>query len=167
MSFNGSLGFVYAVTVYDDGIGPALYASGGFDAAGGVPAKRIAKWDGASWLPLGAGMSSNVHALTDFNDGGGAKLYAGGEFTIAGETGATIIAGWDGATWSPLGVGLSADQPRCQRYCFDDGGGLALYAGGAFITAGNPGHSTSRSAMGPPVGRRRRDERDGTREYLR
>jgi hypothetical protein len=40
-----------ALTVYDDGGGPALYAGGTFTSAGGVPATYIAKWDGSSWTP--------------------------------------------------------------------------------------------------------------------
>jgi hypothetical protein len=36
--------FVSALTVFDDGIGPALYAAGDFSMAGDVPADRIAKW---------------------------------------------------------------------------------------------------------------------------
>jgi hypothetical protein len=46
---------VYALTVFDDGNGPALYAGGDFTTAGGVAANRIAKWDGSSWRPSAAG----------------------------------------------------------------------------------------------------------------
>jgi hypothetical protein len=37
---------VGALTVFDDGSGPALYAGGTFVTAGGVTVSRIAKWDG-------------------------------------------------------------------------------------------------------------------------
>jgi trimeric autotransporter adhesin len=51
---------VDALTVFDDGSGPALYAGGSFTVAGGTLAHFIAKWDGASWSPLGAGMNGRV-----------------------------------------------------------------------------------------------------------
>jgi hypothetical protein len=35
---------VNALTVFDDGSGPALVAGGQFTTAGGVPANRIAQW---------------------------------------------------------------------------------------------------------------------------
>src|SRR6185436_15833401 len=45
---------VSALTVFDDGSGPALYAGGNFTSAGGVAASRIARWDGSSWSALGS-----------------------------------------------------------------------------------------------------------------
>ena len=40
---------VYALTAYDDGTGPALYAGGIFDEAGGVEVDGVARW---GWLRL-------------------------------------------------------------------------------------------------------------------
>jgi len=48
----GTDGQVLSLTAHDDGFGPALYAGGMFDTAGGTPASRIAKWDGVNWSPL-------------------------------------------------------------------------------------------------------------------
>ncbi|MFH0983162.1 MAG: hypothetical protein V2A79_16705, partial [Planctomycetota bacterium] len=45
--------YVWALTVFDDGTGPALYAGGGFTTAGGVSANYIAKWNGTQWSALG------------------------------------------------------------------------------------------------------------------
>jgi len=42
---------VWALTVFDDGTGPVLYAGGNFSAAGGVPAYRVAKWAQSSCRP--------------------------------------------------------------------------------------------------------------------
>ena len=42
--------------VFDDGSGPALYVGGRFLTASGVTVNNIAKWDGASWGPLGMGL---------------------------------------------------------------------------------------------------------------
>jgi hypothetical protein len=87
-------GGVSALTVFDDGTGPALYAGGEFTTAGGVPAHGIARWDGTAWSSLGSGMNDWVRALTVFDDGTGPALYAGGNFTTAGGGGAGRIAKW-------------------------------------------------------------------------
>ncbi len=127
---------VNALTVFDDGGGPALYAGGLFTTAGGVAASQIAKWDGSSWAVLGTGMSGgSVNALTVFDDGGGPALYAGGQFATAGGVAARNIAKWDGSHWTALGTGLSGGSVA-SLMLFDDGGGPALYAGGSFTTAG-------------------------------
>src|SRR5690606_21286078 len=103
---------------------------------------HIAKWNGASWSPLGVGMNHMVRALTVFDDGsgGGPALYAGGEFTSAGGVSTRFIAKWDGSSWSPLGEGLGGgDLPRVFALTVladGSGGGPALYAGGDFTIAG-------------------------------
>lgn len=136
---------VSALAVFDDGSGsgPALYAGGSFTSAGGVPATRIAKWDGASWSPLGSGMIGGpVYALTVFDDGAGdgPALYAGGSFFGAGGVPASRIAKWDGGAWSPLGVGVSlgGDPPSVLALLTvnDASDAPALYAGGVFTAAG-------------------------------
>src|SRR5262245_36393918 len=128
---------VDALTVFDDGDGPALYAGGDFTQASGVAAKDIAKWDGSSWAALGSGFNFRVLALRVFDDGGGAALYAGGEFTTAGGASAGKIAKWDGSSWSTLGTGMGLSNTSVSALVvFDDGGGPALYAGGLFSSAG-------------------------------
>jgi hypothetical protein len=120
---------VYSLAVYDDGAGPALYAGGLFDTAGGVAANGIAKWDGSSWASLGSGTDSVVNALTVHDDGNGPALFAGGYISVV----ANSIAKWDGASWSGLG---SAPSQVTDLASFDDGSGTALFAGGAFTSAG-------------------------------
>ncbi|MCC5787990.1 MAG: hypothetical protein JJU33_14960 [Phycisphaerales bacterium] len=95
----GQFAEVYALEVFDDGTGPALYAGGVFTEAGGNPASNIARWDGAAWSPLGAGVSGGqwtpiVFAMTVFDDGTGPALYAGGRFEAAGGSPASNIARW-------------------------------------------------------------------------
>jgi len=90
----GVNGSVRALTVFDDGGGPALYAGGTFAIAGNVHALRIAKWDGTQWSALGSGMNGTVRALAGFDNGGTPVLFAGGDFTIAGGTAANRIAAW-------------------------------------------------------------------------
>jgi len=76
--------WVFALAV----VGSDLYAGGQFTTAGGVPANRIAKWDGSSWSALGSGMNSTVLALAVV----GSDLYAGGNFTSAGGKVSTYMA---------------------------------------------------------------------------
>ena len=134
----GTDGVVYALEVYDDGSGPALYAGGQFQTAGGLPAGNVARWNGTSWSALGAiGQASNsVGALTVFDDGFGPALYAGGLFGTAGGVAAKNIARWDGTSWGALGAGTTNTVRTLAVY--DDGadGDADLYLGGAFITAG-------------------------------
>ena len=65
---------VLALTIFDDGSGPALYAGGRFI----TPSFRIARWDGTTWSPLGTGTNAIVVALSLFDDGSGPALFAGG-----------------------------------------------------------------------------------------
>jgi trimeric autotransporter adhesin len=149
-------GSVDALTVFDDGTGPALYAAGEFHAAGTVPAGNIAKWNGTHWSALGSGMNDSVLALTVYDDGTGPALYAGGAFTTAGGVPASHVAKWDGTQWSALGSGVN--DTVYALTVFNDGTGPALFAGGRFTTAGgvpanriakwNPGAPGYWSALG-------------------
>src|SRR5215207_4872702 len=136
----GASGVVNASIVFDDGSGPALYAAGQFLSIGGGIASRIARWDGASWSPLGpsgAGANSSVTALGMFDDGSGPALYAGGNFTNIGGVSATRAAKWNGTSWSALAAPANGvNGPILAFATFDDGSGPALYAAGNFTTAG-------------------------------
>lgn len=125
--------YVYAMTTYDDGSGPALIAGGLFNGAGAAPASMIAKWNGAAWSPLGAGVDGIVHSLTVYDTGSGQRLYAGGEFNNAGGAPASKVACWNGAAWSPVGVGTSG--PVYAIAGLDVGAGPELYIGGNFFSA--------------------------------
>lgn len=75
----------------------------------------MARWDGAAWQALGAGLNFSVNALVVLPTG---EVVAGGEFTNAdGNATADYIARFDGTAWQPLG-----------------GGGLVM--GGSFQAAG-------------------------------
>ncbi len=148
---------VRALAAYDDGLGagPALYAAGAFDAAGGTAANRIARWNGTGWSSLGSGTNNAINALAVVADGsgGGSSLYAAGHFTTAGGNAANRIARWNGVTWSPLANGLNGIGSALAA--FDDGTGPALYVGGLFSTAGGTAanrvarwNGTSWSALG-------------------
>lgn len=49
-----SLTAITQMAVFDDGRGPALYIAGGFQRIQGQDIVKIARYDGASWEPLGA-----------------------------------------------------------------------------------------------------------------
>ena len=69
---------VVALAVFDDGSGPALFASGSFENADGLLVNHIARWDGAGWGPLagssGVGLEHSANALAAFDDVSGAAL---------------------------------------------------------------------------------------------
>jgi hypothetical protein len=101
-------------TLDPDGPGPLqpeLIAGGLFDAAGGVPAINIARWNGTAWRAMGAGLDGQVSVLRLWDlDGSGPNppvLVAGGSFTRSGTTVVNRIARWDGNAWQPLGTGVS------------------------------------------------------------
>jgi hypothetical protein len=79
-----------------------LYVAGRFDAAGGVPARFIAGWDGSAWHALGAfrgdGIPSAVNALATY----AGRLCVGAAWTVAYDVG--YLACWDGAHWSAPGA---------------------------------------------------------------
>jgi hypothetical protein len=132
---------IITLAVYDDGGGAALYAGGGFISAGGIAVNHIARWDGSSWSalagPSGTGTDKSVHTLFVHDDGSGPALYVGGDFTTAGGITVNHIARWDGSTWSALSgaSGVGTDDSVYALAAYDDGGGTALFLGGAFTTA--------------------------------
>lgn len=79
-----------------------LYAGGGFATAGGIAAKRLARWNGTTWSAVGggitgtAGTTCSVYSLAVDGAGG---LLVGGYFTTAGTVPAQHLARWNGTTW--------------------------------------------------------------------
>ena len=56
------------IAAFDDGTGPALFATGPFGGIGGVAAAGLAKFNGASWSPIGAGLNSYVFSSGNVPD---------------------------------------------------------------------------------------------------
>ncbi len=94
----GSVELVHSLLVHEEG----LIAGGDFSQAGGTAAGNVARWDGAAWSPLGAGIDGPVLALAAY----GGQFVAGGAFENAGESAALAISFWDGGQWAPLGAGM-------------------------------------------------------------
>jgi len=100
--------------------------------AGGVPAARIARWNGASWSALGSGLTSAIgyiagKCLAVLPNG---DLCVGGQFETAGSSAARNIARWDGATWSSFGNTLSFTSLVPNALAVDLTGGLVVGATG-------------------------------------
>ncbi|MFO0836059.1 MAG: hypothetical protein U0638_13895 [Phycisphaerales bacterium] len=124
---------VFAMTVYDDGNGPALYAAGRFNNVDGQNIQLLARWNGSTWSKVGTGITRNastsdLSAITVFDDGNGPALYVGGyDYRPTGKP-TTSVARWDGVSWTNVGANLGG-RTTCFAV-FNDGTGAKLYAGG-------------------------------------
>jgi hypothetical protein len=133
---------VFTSYVHDDGSGEALYIGGRFTSVDGVPASRIARWNGTSWSAVGAGVTGagvapSINTMVTFDDGSGPALYVGGQaFTSAGGLPANRVARWDGTQWSAVGDGF-ANGIVWKLAVFNDGDGDRLYAFGTFTASGS------------------------------
>ncbi len=112
---------VNALAVHDDGTGEALYVGGQFTHAFGVETRRIARWDGVNWWPLGAGIvddesnpewcglpapqcgpkPASVHTLLAFDE----QLFVGGDFAWAAGVASKNMARWS----CPISPDLEGD----------------------------------------------------------
>jgi Immunoglobulin domain len=144
---NGADDTVFALIVFDDGTGAALYVGGDFSTAGGSAAARIARWDGADWSALAFGLNGAVRAMTVFRQPLGTTdgLFVGGDFNSAGLVFTRHVGVWDGSSWSPVGFGLQNAVHVLGR--FDDGVIPLLFAGSTGFGGGNDGLFR----WGPPV----------------
>jgi hypothetical protein len=114
----------------------SLYAGGHFTHSGPSAVSGIARWNGESWEPVGAGFDRNVGVLGVYNG----ELIAGGNFVRSGDITVNCIAAWNGSTWRPLAGGVLG--PRDQYGEWPSVGALhvvdeKLYVGGHFQAAGN------------------------------
>ncbi len=138
---------VETLTVHDpDGPGPAapsIYIGGLFEAVGATAAHHVARWDGAAWSALGAGLEGRPIQLRFWDpDGAGPepeRLVAGMFFANNAQLPAEPrIAVWDGAQWQPFGDGLQGTVNALETWDPDgrSPAGVSLYAGGVFTASG-------------------------------
>ena len=92
---------VLAIATHANGGETTLYVGGEFTTAGGAPANRVAKWDGA-WSALGSGMNDTVRALVVHDLGDGPLVYAAGDFKTAFDSGDSYVAKWGCADLPPV-----------------------------------------------------------------
>lgn len=121
---------------------------GAFTAAGGVPARGVAVWNGSAWSPLGdgfglspSGYQSYPSGFASFDlDGDGplpSRLHATGFFTEASGLPAAGVARWNGTSWEALSSGL--DSAAGSSLAEHRGAGESfptLFVGGRFQSAG-------------------------------
>ncbi len=133
----GSGGFAFTqvndLIVYQN----KLIAAGDFTTAGGaggVPASRIAAWDGAGWSALGAGIGGGYNGqffpeVTSLAVHGG-SLYVAGAFEFAGGQAIQHVARWNGTSWHAVGQPLNAPV---EAIAVHDG---SIHVGGMFTEVG-------------------------------
>ncbi len=130
---------VFTMHVHDDGRGPALWIGAWPVAA----AEALYRYDGTAIVPAGAGSRAYPWTMATFDDGSGSALYVGGNFDRFAGLAAEKIVRWDGARWTPVasGLGIAATGIVTALGEYDDGTGLALYAGGTFVDGTGSGAS--------------------------
>lgn len=94
----GALPVIFELALLPNG---DLVAAGEFQYAGQVAARNVARWDGAVWHPLGAGLDSLVKDIVTLPSG---EIIATGRFFATPGSGGNAIARWDGQVWSGFSV---------------------------------------------------------------
>ncbi|MDO7854264.1 T9SS type A sorting domain-containing protein [Hymenobacter convexus] len=140
---NGVNAFVDALAVAGSG---EVYAGGGFAQAGGVPASRVARWNGTAWGALGAGAPTGTNGeVYTLGVAGNGEVYVGGNFTQFDGIAAARVARWTGTAWSPLGTGLNNLVTALTI-----GTTGKVYFGGSFTAVGDGSKVLSRFAIYDP-----------------
>lgn len=136
-------GSVYAIAIHDDGSGPAIFAAGRFEQAGGISARNIAKWDGSSWVALGLGVgnanSGGVQAMGTY----GSSLFVAGDFGVKS---------WNGTQWNTLSLPVNNDVFAITEFEQSNGVHIAVFGGefsGGLITWDGQSFSTLGDAQHP------------------
>ncbi|MEM1182788.1 MAG: hypothetical protein AAGM22_30870, partial [Acidobacteriota bacterium] len=114
-----------------------LYVGGLLSSAGGQPASRIARWNGAAWSTLPAGPDQPegpVITLDTFDFGNGPRLLAGAMDGSTGTGTGNYFTTFDGASWS-VPVTVQPDSAVRAFGRFDGPGGDTLWVGGFFQRA--------------------------------
>lgn len=131
-----SAGTAYALQVYDDGSGEALYAGGNFLLADGQPAHNFARFDGSTWTPLTTALVGPVRALGVYQEVAGESMFLGGDFLSVDGAVTLRIARRDAGGYSSVGTGNGISGDVRALIQFDAGTGPRLIAGGTFAAAG-------------------------------
>ncbi len=127
----GLVGRVFALGQYQGDL-----VAGGLGLLGdGQEFGITARWDGARWQRMGAGIDSgtpgvpsSAYAVRDFVEYQG-DLIAAGQFCCSGSQPVTNIARFDGSVWSQIGSGITGSVWAVAVFQGD------LYAAGQFLSA--------------------------------
>jgi hypothetical protein len=172
---DGLNGPVYGLYASSAPGAPGLIAAGNFTASGGgTPLNHVARWDGAAWQPLGAGVNgvalgfNATLSMTTWDDGTGPKLVLGAIADTSVRPN-PYVAEFDGSNWIPLNApngGFFSANPNLAPFVninafvsvpillpFDDGATRpSLYAFGTFMAVdGNPSSAVARLGCPIPV----------------
>jgi hypothetical protein len=125
-------GFDGAVSVIDfprDST-PSFLVGGSFTHAGGVAAAGIARWDGAHWTGVGAGLPGQVRAIA-----------FGTEGIYASTTAPSAISRWDGSAWTTLSTPARhfPNVPEFDAVELAEVGGKLVVAGAIYPGSGIDG----------------------------
>ncbi|MFN0242843.1 MAG: hypothetical protein ACKVWV_08140 [Planctomycetota bacterium] len=125
--------YVGALHSFDDGSGSALFLGGGFDPNDGTGIRRVAKWNGSSFVSVGGGLGFkvNVLAVFDAGTGSGPQLYAGG--SIYSSSNDVRLARLVGGSWLDAYVASSSGAYVADLIVHDAGDGDALYVAGSSV----------------------------------
>lgn len=113
---------VMALAELDVGQGPQLFAYGSFNSIDGVPAQRIAVWNGAGWTGVGQPALNAWPSVPSAVTIGGSRAMYVGEIDFDSQW---RIRRWDGTAWTTLPG--STSSRILSTFGFDDGRGEALY----------------------------------------
>lgn len=129
---------IFALAVFDDGAGAALYAGGILPGPGGSPVNRIARWDGAEWSSTAFDALAPVRSFAVFDAGAGPAMYAGVGFSVIGSQTEDPLFMWTGSEWAPATSGASfGNRNISSMIVYDDGAGPALFVSGDFQSLDN------------------------------
>ena len=115
-----------------------LIAVGWFDTVNGLPASRVARWDGMNWSAIDTTIWNNAIGCAIEYQG---ELYVGGNMWNE-HWDIDRIGRWDGTQWKKVGNGIHGGMGsvNCFEIYHDD-----LYMGGSFTDQnGNPGPKIAR-----------------------
>jgi len=134
----GVQGRLRDIVAYDDGSGPALYATSDVNLvlAGDVPVGNTIRRQNGAWSTVGVGPKGT--SFVQIPSGPMAGLYVVGNQVSGDPVMSGGVARWDGSAWSRVGpalVGGTFGVVDCGLY-FDDGSGPALWVGGDFFDIG-------------------------------
>jgi len=113
-------------------IGTDVYIGGNFTNAGGLPALRIAKWDGFGWSALGTGLNGTPNRMRVY----GNSVYIGGVFNTADDVIGNNVIRYDGANFSALGAKVANGVVNVGFVECIATGDDGIYLGGFFTAAG-------------------------------
>ncbi len=132
---NNANSVVFGLSHYQD----ELVATGWFDTIGGIPASKVARWNGSVWAAIDNTQweGGAIGCAIEYQG----NLYVGGNM-IDGELDIDRIGRWDGTQWNKVGNGIRGGMSIVSCFQIYQGD---LYVGGRFTSElGNPGPSIAR-----------------------